>query len=86
MSDSDSHAAIPADSEIETTLRAIVARLYKAGDHDELTVKRVRKAAEMRLELPDGFLKENEDWKMKSKDIIGDEHVGVVFPLWVILC
>jgi hypothetical protein len=79
MSDSEDHVVIPADSKIEQTLRAIVTRLYKAGDHGELTLKRVRKAAEIKLELADGFLKENEDWKSKSKDIIADEHVGVTF-------
>jgi hypothetical protein len=77
MSDSESDIAIPDSSKIEKTLRAIVARLYKAGDHEELTVKRVRKAAESKLELPDDFLKENETWKSKSKDIIADEHVGI---------
>jgi hypothetical protein len=81
MSDSESDISIPKDSAIEKTLRAIVARLYKAGNHDELTVKRVRKAAELELELPDGFLKENERWKVKSKDTIADEHVRVMVQL-----
>lgn len=62
-------------------MRAIVARLYKSGDHSELTVKRVRKAAEVELDLPDDYLKDNADWKSKSKDIIGDEHVSCCNPL-----
>jgi hypothetical protein len=78
MSDSESDIAIPDSSVIEQTLRAIVARLYKAGDHEELTVKRVRKATESKLKLPDDFLKENSAWKAKSKNIIADEHVGIV--------
>ncbi|KAE9985982.1 hypothetical protein BLS_003004 [Venturia inaequalis] len=65
---------IPGHSAIEETLRAIVARLYRSGDHSDLTVKRVRKAAELELELPDDYLKENQAWKTKSKDIIADEH------------
>lgn len=76
MSDSENDIAIPDDFNIEETLRAIVARLYKSGDHSELTVKRVRKAAEVELELPDDYLKDDADWKSKSKDIIGDEHVS----------
>lgn len=67
---------IPEDYAIEETLRAIVARLHRSGDHSDLTVKRVRKAAELELELPDDYLKENQAWKTKSKDIIADEHVG----------
>ena len=85
MSDSENDIAIPNDFKIEQTLRAIVARLYKAGDHGELTVKRVRTAAEIKLELPDGFLKENQDWKSRSKDIIADEHVGIMFQSWKML-
>jgi hypothetical protein len=81
MSDSEGDVEIPSDSIIEQTLRAIVARLYKSGDHEELTVKRVRKAAEIELDLPDDFLKENRTWKVKSKDIIADEHVGFELSL-----
>lgn len=68
-------SALLKDPEIEETLRTIVARLYKSGDHAELTVKRVRKAAEVELELPDDYLKESKVWKSKSKEIIADEHV-----------
>lgn len=75
-SENDRDTAIPKDSQIEGALRAIVARLYKSGDHSELTVKRVRKAAEVELELPDDYLKENAAWKSKSKGIIADEHVS----------
>ncbi|TID22412.1 transcriptional regulator [Venturia nashicola] len=74
MSDSEDETRIPEDPKIEETLRAIVARLYTSGDHSELTVKRVRKAAEVELDLPDDYLKDNATWKSKSKNIIADEH------------
>lgn len=85
MSDFESDIALPTDFRIEDTLRAIVARLYNSEDHENLTIKRVRKAAEVKLELPEDYLKENAIWKSKSKDIIADEHVRTDSRLEVVL-
>lgn len=76
MSASQNDSPMPDGTRIEDTLRVIVARLYKAGHHSELTVKRVRKAAEVELELPDDYLREDAEWKSRSKAIIADEHVS----------
>jgi hypothetical protein len=63
---------------LEEALRNVVAAIYKAGtEATELTVKRVRKAAETRLGLRDNFFKE--EWKTQSKQIIEAEAVRVSF-------
>lgn len=75
MSDSEDETSIPNDSEIELTLRAIIARIYKSGNHESLTLKRVRNAAEKEIDLPEGFFKQSNEWNEKSKTIIVDEVV-----------
>jgi hypothetical protein len=61
---------IPPPSEIEATFRAIIRSLYEADDLDNLTVKRIRAAAEDQLDLPAGFLRDNAEWKERSKKYI----------------
>jgi hypothetical protein len=78
MSDSEGDASIPDDSQIEGTLRAIIARIYKSGHHDDLTVKRVRTAAEEQIDLPEGFFKQSSDWNERSKTVITDEVVRLI--------
>lgn len=56
-------------------MRDIVARLFRHGQLEDLTVKRVRKAAEEELDLPVDYLKSNSEWKDRSKDIISEEVV-----------
>ncbi|KAL3431320.1 hypothetical protein BDV09DRAFT_188519 [Aspergillus tetrazonus] len=63
----------PSDNELEKALREAVARIFKTGKMEELTVKRVRLAAEKALKLQEGFFKSNGDWKARSDTIIKDE-------------
>lgn len=72
MSDSgddlSSAANIPADSEIESCLRTVVREALKADEAIAVNLARTR--AETRLALDAGFLKDNAQWKNKSKEII----------------
>ncbi|KAF2271366.1 uncharacterized protein EI97DRAFT_428394 [Westerdykella ornata] len=70
MSDSDDSPNVPPDSIISRTLRDVVIGLHKSGNHEDLTVKRVRARAEEQLGLPSGFLKSDQNWKQKSSDLI----------------
>ncbi|KAJ5124299.1 uncharacterized protein N7515_008124 [Penicillium bovifimosum] len=78
MSDSESEAeghvpATPSDEVLEKSLRDTVAGIFKSGNMDELTVKRVRLAAEASLGLTAGYFKSTGDWKTRSEQIIKDE-------------
>ncbi|KAL4980624.1 hypothetical protein BDW66DRAFT_124422 [Aspergillus desertorum] len=63
----------PSDRGLERALRETVARIFKTGKMEELTVKRVRLAAEQTLQLEEGFFKSTGDWKARSEKIIKDE-------------
>ncbi|EON67915.1 hypothetical protein W97_07412 [Coniosporium apollinis CBS 100218] len=74
LSDSeDGSTRLPPEPRIEQALRQAVATISKSGNHEDLTVNRVRAAAVADLALPDGFFKSNVEWKNRSKDIITDE-------------
>ncbi|CAI7577301.1 unnamed protein product [Penicillium glandicola] len=78
MSDSESEAegevpGTPSDQVLERGLRDQVASIFKSGNMEELTVKRVRLAAEDRLGLTAGYFKSTGDWKVRSERIIKDE-------------
>ncbi|EFE42134.1 transcriptional regulator, putative [Trichophyton verrucosum HKI 0517] len=68
-----SSSGLPSAEAIEQGLRATVAKIYKSGNLDELTVKRVRLATEKNLGLEQGVLKAHAEWKQKSDEIIKDE-------------
>ncbi|RHZ51924.1 putative transcriptional regulator [Aspergillus thermomutatus] len=74
-SDSNQSAApsIPSDEALEKALRDAVAKIYQSGKMEELTVKRVRLAAERALGLEEGFFKADDVWKLKSEQVIKDE-------------
>ncbi|MCJ1399309.1 hypothetical protein MMC11_002511 [Xylographa trunciseda] len=57
---------------LEQSLRNAVRDVYKRGDLEELTVKRMRKAVEENLKLSEDFFK-SPAWKGKSKQIIEEE-------------
>lgn len=78
MSDSDAEPApaLPPDAKIEQALRRLVRDLWLAGDHDNLTVKRIRKSAEEQLRLPDDFFRDDSTWKDRSKTVITDQVVS----------
>jgi hypothetical protein len=77
MSDSEASISLPSNSKIEQSLRKVIERIFKSGDHDNLTLKRVRKATEDDLKLPDDFFRTNDGWKEKSKVFITSEVVRV---------
>jgi len=74
MSESPLSDAPPSDKVLERALRHAVQVVYRKGNLEELTVKRMRKAAEEELDLQEGFFKEPE-WKDRSKAIIETEAV-----------
>lgn len=74
MSDSELSDAPPSDDILEQELRQVVRDTYKTGNLEDLTVKRVRLAAEKSLRLPEGFYK-SDAWKTRSKDLIESEVV-----------
>ncbi|KAJ5555183.1 Transcriptional regulator [Penicillium sp. DV-2018c] len=80
MSDSESDAEgkghthiTPSDEALEQSLRDAVAAIFKSGNMDELTLKRVRLAAEAILGLTQGYFKSSDVWKTRSEEIIKDE-------------
>ena len=68
--------ARPSDDALEKALREAVANVFKSGKMEELTVKRMRLAAENALEVEEGFFKSNADWKGRSEEVIRDEVVS----------
>jgi len=82
LSDSESEPGTnapnkPSDAALEKALRDEVISRWKAGRQDELTVKRVRLAAEQTLKLEEGFFKTTGDWKARSEEIIRNEVVRI---------
>lgn len=75
MSDSSLSSVTPSQAALEQALRNAVQRVYKLGNMEELTVKRIRAAAEQDLGLEEGFFKTDTTWKVKSKNIIESEVV-----------
>lgn len=75
MSDSSLSDGPPSDATLEQALRHAVQDVYKRGDLEQLTVKRIRKAAEEDLDLQDDYFKQDTAWKEKSKAIIESEVV-----------
>lgn len=76
MSDSESSITTPSDAALRDALRHAVADVYKSGNLEELTVRRVRAAAETHLGLPSGFFKDDAQWKSESDRVIKEETVG----------
>ena len=75
MSDSSLSDGAPSAAVLEQALRNAVRGVYRSGDLDNLTVKRIRKAVEADLDLPDDFFKNDPAWKEESKIIIQSEVV-----------
>lgn len=73
--DSDTDSGRPSDHDIQKTLCNTVAKLFKAGDLDILTLKRVRSDAASKLDLTEDFFKTDAKWKDKSKEIVHGEVV-----------
>lgn len=67
---------VPSDERLERALRDTVANVFRSGNLEDLTVRRVRHATEKALGLEEGFFKGDPRWKAKSDQIIKDEAVG----------
>jgi hypothetical protein len=77
MTDSElseaSRTPVPPDAEMEQSLRHEVVKATEAGV--DFTLRQIRTASEKKLGLPEGFYKEHQSWKDKSKEIVQDEIV-----------
>lgn len=71
-------SSLPTDSDLENALRVKVRQIFRLGNLDELTVKRVRRAVETELGLELDHFKDDA-WREKSKSIIESEVVCVPF-------
>ena len=83
MSDSSLSDGAPSAAVLDQALRNAVREVYRNGDLDNLTVKRIRKAVEADLGLPDDFFKNDPAWKEESKIIIQSEVVRL-WPICVL--
>lgn len=72
------------DSDLENALRVKVQQIFRLGNLDELTVKRVRRAVETELGLELDHFKD-QAWREKSKTIIESEVVCILFLCKVFL-
>ncbi len=80
MSDSEGSAVsgeIPSHTNLIEALRNAVKQVFASDLLENLTVKRIRKAAEEELELGEDFFKHDPEWSAKSKRIIQEEAVSL---------
>ena len=82
MSDSSLSDGPPSAAVLEQALRDAVRDVYRRGDLDNLTIKRIRKSVETDLDLHNDFFKIHPAWKERSKNIIQTEVVRV-WAEWV---
>jgi len=68
-------SAEPDHLKIKFELRNTVTRIYENGNLEDLTVRRVREAAEDKLGLERGWFKAHPYWKNRSKELIEQEAV-----------
>ena len=61
---------------IESIIHDIIAELYRTNKLEEITVKRVRTAAEQELSLEPGWFKSHAEWRNRSKNFIAEEAVN----------
>ena len=80
MSDSSSlSVSVPSAFKLEEALRDAVQHVYRTGNLEDLTVKRVRKAAEEQLGLEVDYFKNDPSWKENSKSIIQSEVARTLY-------
>ena len=77
MPDSPLSDGAPSKDVLEQALRNAVTDVYKSGDLNNLTVKRIRKSVEIDLDLQEDFFKNDPAWKDRSKSVIQSEVVRV---------
>ena len=77
MSDTSLPDDMPSDATLEQALRHFVQLVYKSGNLEDLTIRRIRKSVEKHLSLQDDFFKTDAEWKDKSKSVIESEVVRI---------
>lgn len=77
MSSSSLSDGAPSKAALKQALCDAVRKVYKSGDLDNLTIKRIRKIVEADLDLQDDFFKNDPTWKDESKNIIQCEVVCI---------
>ena len=75
MSDSSLSNGTPSEGVLEQALRNAVREVYRSGNLDNLTVKRIRQSVETEFDLQDDFFKIEPGWKGRSKTVIQSEVV-----------
>lgn len=85
MSDSSLSDSGPSTAALKQALQDAVREVYRSGDLDNLTIKRIRKSVEADLDLQDDFFKNDPAWKDESKNIIQSEVVCIrpICVLWL---
>lgn len=68
---------MPSAAALEKALRQAFRKVLKSNP-DDVTVRKVRNAAEQALGLDNGFFKEHNEWNKRSKDLIHDEVVSII--------
>jgi hypothetical protein len=63
----------PSSATIESAICSVISHLYATNNITDLTVKRVRAAAEKKCGLPNGWLKGSDEWCERSKEFIAAE-------------
>ena len=76
-SDSSTSDKRPSDAKLESALREAVQDVYKTGNLEELTIRRIRKTVEEWLGLDEGFFKTDAVWKDQSKVVVQLEVVRI---------
>lgn len=71
--------SIPPDEAVDNALRNAVTNTFRTGKLEELTVRRMRSAAEGALGLQEGFLRGNAVWKKRSDRVVKGEVEVVCF-------
>lgn len=69
----------PPEEKLEQELVTAVREVLGSDESDSLTVNYIRNRVQDKLDLPADFFK-SEDWKVRSKDLITDAVVRIVFP------
>jgi hypothetical protein len=78
MSEIEDGTGFPSNARLEQALRDAVRAIHETKNLENLTVKRIRKAAEEKLGLEENFFKGSSTWKERSQNIITNEVVSSV--------
>lgn len=69
----------PSVEDVESAFTDVIAETIRAGNLNDLTVKRVRHSAEVKLGLDEDYFRKSKEWKDRSKEFIIAKAVGALF-------